>query len=455
MDGSKASVFELTLEQSHRKLTQSIPSLNVLAPCTSTSGIEGWTEGRVQDLAKRFDASHGPSVGLWVPASGAATRMFGPMRDLPTVEDLWTQRKKWALGRLWEQAAQGREESKGDIFWDIVNGGDLPKALLPFHNLHDGELELAIEAHIRFWDELNDGRDGTVMFTVQASHRSAIDNVVEECEAVKLGRIKVHLNVQDPKTDTPILLGNGEWLTDAEGKVQRRPGGHGSLLSNLNDARQELVVVRNIDNAPSPSMTPLRMTWTQAMLEESKAWSSQRDEFLMALQASESCWDDVFEWLHSFIHPSNLEAWPWTREEVIALLDRPMRLVGVVRNEGQPGGGPFWVRHQDNQHGLTVSAQIVESVEFDESNAHLLKSSTHFNPVDMVCVLGPSPALHCWVDEGRHLIAEKDVEGQAVRVLEHPGLWNGAMSGWLTRFVEIPSTCFQPAKTVMDLLNRY
>ena len=454
MDGSKASVFALTLEESHRKLTQSNPSLNVLEPCTLSSGIEAWSERCVQDLAERFDPAHGPSMGLWVPASGAATRMFGPMREHEAVEDLWARRNQWALGRLWEQAVQGKVESKIDVFWEIVHGGDLPKALMPFHNLEDGELECAIEAHIRFWDELHAGSEGTVVFTVQASHRSAIDEAIAKCEAVRLGRIKVRLNVQDPTTDTPILMGNGQWLTDKEGKIQRRPGGHGSLLSNLNAAGKELVVIRNIDNAPSPSMTALRLTWTQAMLEEAKAWSSQRDEFLMALHTSDSCLDDVFEWLQSFIHPSNFEASPWTREEAISLLDRPMRLVGVVRNEGQPGGGPFWVGHQDSQHGLTVSAQIVESVEIDESNVHLLKSSTHFNPVDMVCVLGPSPALNRWVDEGRHLIAEKEVEGRIVRVLEHPGLWNGAMSGWLTRFVEIPSACFQPAKTVLDLLGR-
>lgn len=454
MDGSKASVFVLTLEESHRKLTQDNPSLNVLAPCTLSSGIEAWGERRVQDLAKRFEPSHGPSMGLWVPASGAATRMFGPMSDHETVEDLWARRNQWALGRLWEQAVQGKVESKIDVFWEIVNGGDLPKALMPFHYLEDGELECAIEAHIRFWDELHTGSEGTVMFTVQASHRSAIEQAIAKCEAVKLGRIEVHLNVQDPATDTPILLNNGEWLTDEGGKIQKRPGGHGSLLSNLNGAGKELVVIRNIDNAPSPKMTALRMTWTQAMLEETKVWSSQRDELLAALQSGDSRLDDAFEWLQSFIHPSNFEVSPWTREEVISLLDRPMRLVGVVRNEGQPGGGPFWLQHQGNQHGLTVSAQIVESVEIDESNVHLLKSSTHFNPVDMVCVLGPSPTLNRWVDEGRHLIAEKEVGGQTVRVLEHPGLWNGAMSGWLTRFVEIPSACFQPAKTVLDLLGR-
>ena len=131
-----------------------------------------------------------------------------------------------------------------------------------------------------------------------------------------------------------------------------------------------------------------------------------------------------------------------------------MRLVGVVRNEGQSGGGPFWVRVASGIDAGSVRPQIVEAVEFDQDNEDVLAKATHFNPVDMVCVVKPGQPLAPYVDESRYLLAEKNVMGESVKVLEHPGLWNGGMSGWLTRFVEIPAECFQPVKTVMDLVGR-
>jgi hypothetical protein len=145
---------------------------------------------------------------------------------------------------------------------------------------------------------------------------------------------------------------------------------------------------------------------------------------------------------------------PVSEEEFVALVKRPMRLVGVVKNEGHAGGGPFWVQQQEGLDQGMVRPQIVEAVELSHLSTEGLQG-THFNPVDMVCVLEPGAALEPYVDHTRYLKSPKLLDGQQVHILEHPGLWNGGMSGWLTRFVEIPTICFQPVKTALDLIQRH
>ena len=219
------------------------------------------------------------------------------------------------------------------------------------------------------------------------------------------------------------------------------------MLPLLEEVSTPTFVIRNIDNAPSPALTELRELWTKALVAEARAWAEERDALLQELGSN----------------PERAAAWLQAQgvtcdvEDVAGLethLVRPMRLVGVVRNEGQPGGGPFWVRVASGIDAGSVRPQIVEAVEFGEDNQDVLEKATHFNPVDMVCVVKPGQALAPYVDESRYLLAEKKVRGESAKVLEHPGLWNGGMSGWLTRFVEIPSACFQPVKTVMDLVGR-
>lgn len=452
--GTKESLFVLTLEEAKRKLLEPREPLNVIASCTLEQGVERWTEEGLDERAQVFESNVPDELGLWVPASGAATRMFASVRSSEAIARLWEQRKELAFGELWEQELAACHGSLEASFWAVVNDGELPKALVPFHRLEDGSEEHALAAHLRFWSEmLGKGQEGHVRFTVQEDHCEAVGHEIRRVtEGVSLS---VALETQDPDTDTPVLLPDGTWLSTDEGDLFQRPGGHGALLANLSASDRGMVVIRNIDNAPSPAMTPLRVRWTQAMVVEAQRWSttSQRlmDELNAGTMGSEG---RALSWLKQFMHPSNFDE-PWSREDLLELLARPMRLVGVVSNNGQKGGGPFWVMHADASGRQLVTAQIVESVEFDDSNRAMLEESTHFNPVDMVCVLGDSRNYAKWVDESRHLVSMKEVAGQPVRVLEHPGLWNGAMAGWLTRFVELPLDCFQPVKTVKDLVGRH
>ena len=189
------------------------------------------------------------------------------------------------------------------------------------------------------------------------------------------------------------------------------------------------------------------------MIAACDAWVQERMQLEEELTAGAQTPDSVMSWLRA-AGAGLSEDTELSKSEAMGWLNRPMRLVGVVRNEGQPGGGPFWVRIQTGVDAGLVRPQIVESIEFEESQKPLMANATHFNPVDMVCALRPGQSLAPFVDSSRYMMAEKEVLGQKVKVLEHPGLWNGGMSGWLTRFVEIPSSCFQPVKSALDLIDR-
>ena len=458
MNAPEASLFQLTLDECKRRLTQAACDLDVVRPCTVGDGVERWSMDRVQTLAdsRGNRASAGEDCALWVPASGAATRMFSFLQSNPEAQvRLWREADQLAFGEVWKQEVarvtddEATAQQAAQVLWDMFDLGKLPKGLVPFHVTEDdGTYETAFEAHLRLWKEVMPN-GGHVWFTVQKDRRTQIQDHL--AKASQSYGFQLHFPNQDPATDTPMLDDAGAWITDDQGEVLRRPGGHGALLPLLEQVTTPFVVIRNIDNAPSPACTEERLLWTQAMLGEAQAWAKERDRWRAQLTTTGDVPSELVAWLDRA--GAGLTTTP-TREECANWLTRPMRMVGVVRNEGQPGGGPFWVRVSEGPDAGLVRPQIVEAVEFTQDTQHVLNVATHFNPVDMVCVLNPGQSLTPFVDATRHLRARKTFQGQEVRVLEHPGLWNGGMSGWLTRFVEMPSACFQPVKSALDLIRR-
>lgn len=418
--------------------------------------MELWSQEELLEKAKLWDVDPFDAVtlGLWVPASGAATRMFRPLHKKPQVrEALWSSVDDLALGGVWREAIEAKgfdtkrcsAEKATEVLLDLMREGTIPKGLVPFHMRNNGEaVETAFEAHVRSWGRLVESPK--VWFTVQQDHVTEVETHLKNSPVSALNA-EVSFKVQDPATDIPVLDEEGAWLTAEDGAPFKRPGGHGALLPLLEAVSTPFFVVRNIDNAPSPALSPLRELWTKALVAEARAWVEERDALLHDLM----------------LNPERAAAWLQAQgvtcdqndlTELEVHMSRPMRLVGVVRNEAQPGGGPFWVRVASGIDAGSVRPQIVEAVEFGEDNQDVLTQATHFNPVDMVCVVKPGQSLTPYVDQSRYLLAEKVVMGECAKVLEHPGLWNGGMSGWLTRFVEIPAACFQPVKTVMDLVGR-
>ncbi len=456
MDSRPRSLIELSLDECRARLSSPQPKTAIERPCTPGDGVEVWSEEELLEKAKLWDAAppDAETLGLWVPASGAATRMFRPFYEkAQACESLWSAVDDLALGRAWLAAVEAKgldpkqcsASEATSVLLTLMKEGTIPKGLVSFHMQDGGEgTETAFEAHVRSWARLVD--EPAVWFTVQEEHVMDIEAHLHGSSVSSLNP-RLTFEVQDSATDMPVLDQEGRWLTTEDGAPFKRPGGHGALLPLLEEVSTPMFVIRNIDNAPSPARTALRELWTKALVAEARAWAEERDALLRELESNP---ERAAAWLQA----QGVTCDACDESGLEAQMARPMRLVGVVRNEGQPGGGPFWVRVASGIDAGSVRPQIVEAVEFDEDNQDVLEKATHFNPVDMVCVVEPGQSLAPFVDESRHLLAEKNVTGKSAKVLEHPGLWNGGMSGWLTRFVEIPAACFQPVKTVMDLVGR-
>jgi hypothetical protein len=315
----------------------------------------------------------------------------------------------------------------------------------------------------------NRGEDGLcrLHFTVSPQHEAGFRELLETA-GPRLGadlgaRFEVGFSRQEPATDTLAVDPENRPFRQADGSLLFRPGGHGSLLGNLGAwarAGGDLVLLKNIDNVVPDAGKPLVNEWKQLLLGL-LVERTERAHALAARLASEGAAPALLDEGERFLAEElSLHLAPAAPEErarrLADRLDRPFRVCGVVPNTGEPGGGPFWVRSGAGE----VSLQIVETSQIDRDSPEQqaqLAASTHFNPVDIVCSLrdrhGRPHDLDRHVDPGTVFLAEKSHEGRPLKALERPGLWNGAMAGWNTVFVEVPNATFAPVKTVLDLLR--
>ena len=443
----------------------------------------------------------------FVPASGAASRMFqellwyqrGPGRDhdwtrvgdearrgdpraAVLVRFVESVERFAFAGELEEELARrgealGRLVARGD--WRPIldalldeRGLDLdarPKGLIPFHTIGE-RARMPLDEHL---DEaaayVRDGEGRCRLhFTVSPEHLVAFEARlarVEQAFAARHGvRYEVGFSVQSPATDTLAADACGRPLRDSGGKLVFRPGGHGALIANLNELGGDLVYVKNIDNvqpvrrrAPATA-SRLRLGGLAARL------SRMIHDHLGRLRESTSGDGAVTAALEFARTQLGLDAATLERagtpgerrDRLVELLDRPLRVCGVVENTGEPGGGPFWVRDPDG----AVRLQIVERAQVDPDDREqqaILAGSTHFNPVDLVCAVrgadGKPYPLGRFIDHDAVIVTRKSQGGHDLLALERPGLWNGAMAGWTTVFVEVPLETFTPVKTVLDLLR--
>ena len=354
-----------------------------------------------------------------------------------------------------------------------LNYANLPKGLVPFHAYGD-HTRTAFEEHLV--EALEYVRDASSVarlhFTVPAPHQRAIQTYLDSvCHryAQRGAQLDISYSIQKPSTDTIAVDADNIPVRDSNGALVFRPGGHGALLENLADLQGDIIFIKNIDNVLPDRLKPdtyryKKLLGGSLLHLQQQAFShiarlkvslpSESDGARIALDTARTFAQDQL----SLVLPQDFErtAMPYQRDFLIAQLDRPLRVCGVVKNTGEPGGGPFWVRQTDG----TTSRQIVESSQVDMTNAEQRarwQAATHFNPVDLVCGVRdyrgrPFPLAH-FVDPATGFISEKSKDGRSLRALELPGLWNGAMAHWNTVFVEVPGSTFHPVKTVMDLLR--
>ena len=467
-------------------------------PCTRGDGITVLDDAELERLCRRGEeAAWAGRCTKFVPASGAATRMFQALRAArdrasdaaATADDLRdvAEEPREFMNRLEEFAfypdLEAKLEDKGMRLQPLRGAGrfreildcllepaglgyaGLPKGLIPFHR-HPGECRTPVAEHLTDARAYARDHQGTarVHFTVSSEHRTAMERHVAEARRRyedKDTRFEVTLSEQRPGTDTLAATLANQPFREPDGNLALRPGGHGALLVNLGDLRGDIVFIRNIDNVSVNPGSAIRFRKALAglLVELQRRVFDYLDRLHPG--AAPSFVDEMSEFVRTTLSvtPPQGTARSPLAERVRFLretLDRPLRVCGMVPSAGEPGGGPFWVKGSDG----TCSLQIVESSEVDMEDPRQRKvfgASTHFNPVDLVCGVrdrsGACFDLMKFSDPRRAFISVKSSGGRPLKALEHPGLWNGGMARWNTVFVELPAETFAPVKTVLDLLR--
>lgn len=450
--------------------------LTIDRPCRIDDGILQVDPQDLDALVTQWElASEAGRLLKFVPASGAASRMFKSVLEFPQTPsdpvNADVQRLFDNLSRLPFENLLAEQETPSSAYalQQILFGPkglqlhNLPKGLIPFHK----GPRTAFEEHLVEGAAYARSAAGKahIHYTVQEEHRLGFEALLafkkEELEKELATEFDVSFSYQDPSTNTLAVTLENEPFRDEHGRLVFRPGGHGALLQNLEATQGDVVVVKNIDNVVPDSKKEATLLWKKVLVGLLIHVQDQCFEVLRDLEGAtnrpEACargaklLEERFLWKRS--ETDALLENPDGADRLHKALNRPLRICGVVRNQGEPGGGPFWVKDQR-------SPQIVESSQIDvrnpEQRVHL-ENATHFNPVDLVCGLrdvhGQAFSLDQFVDRNAVFIAEKSHGGKDLRALERPGLWNGAMAYWNTIFVEVPIETFAPVKTVFDLLR--
>jgi hypothetical protein len=343
-----------------------------------------------------------------------------------------------------------------------------PKGLLPFHR-YKNNVSTAFEEHL-FEAALyaSSNNVANLHFTISERHKHHFDEefryIEEDVEERTNTKFNITFSYQNESTDTIAVTHKNEPFRDEKGQLVFRPSGHGALIQNLNALDADIIFIKNIDNVVvnkyKNEVANYKMILAGILLDlQDKAFHYLRQ--LDTNQISESELIEIANFVSNQLNVSfSSEFEKFSLKHQIKYLkdklNRPIRVCGMVKNEGEPGGGPFWVKDESG----TISLQIVESAQVDKSNKtqkEIMKNATHFNPVDLVCsiknYLGESFDLTKFIDHKTAFISEKTKSGKHLKALELPGLWNGAMANWNTIFVEVPLLTFNPVKTVNDLLK--
>jgi hypothetical protein len=498
--GSDPKVIEAQLDN----FRKGFPYINLDRPAIVGDGLKAFNQRDAKKLSYYYDSnSKRYEVLKFVPASGAASRMFkhlfeftesytGSEADikqlhssskLRLVKDFFEHIEKFAfyteLVKVMRRDDYSlkecleRHDYKTIIDYLLtpkgLNDANLPKGLLMFHSYPDGA-RMSIEEHMV--EAANYCKDkekrSAIHFTVSPEHADMfldeINRIKEKYEELFDIRYELTFSLQKSSTDTIAVDINNKPMRENDGRLMFRPGGHGALIENLNDRESEIVFIKNIDNVVPDSMKPDTYLYKKVL---GGYLFELQDAVFEHLETLDDKPDDedirtVLRFIKSklgFVIDPEFPS--MDREDKIEYLhrklNRPIRVCGMVKNEGEPGGGPFWVKEPTGE----ISLQIVESSQIDMDNdkqKEILGKSTHFNPVDLVCGVrdykGKVFDLRKFIDPATGFISTKSKDGKALKAQELPGLWNGAMADWITVFVEIPISTFNPVKTINDLLRK-
>lgn len=442
--------------------------LPVVRAAVVGDGILSLNQNQVDDLVKMYDKQicNGLEVVKFVPASGAATRMFKEIFefvdsdvDSEAAKEVFSKIRQFAFVEELVKLGIDIDDKKSvlsAIIKEPLNYGRLPKALIKFHRYSDGS-RTALEEHLveGALYGVSAQNPVSIHFTVSPEHMELFKTKVEEKMEKYMKKYgvsyKISYSIQKPSTDTVAATLDNELFRNKAGELVFRPSGHGALIENLNDLKGELVFIKTVDNLQIDQQKSDTVRFKKALGALAVELSEQVYGYIKAIDNGKADPQEVITFIEENLGYRFGEATNF--EDLRAVLNRPLRVCGMVKNEGEPGGGPFWV---DGEGGVKT-LQIAESSQIADDKKELMKKATHFNPVDLVCVVKDYKRdkfdLREFVDPMTGFISEKSFEGQKLRAMERPGLWNGAMSNWNTVFVEVPISTFSPVKTVVDLLR--
>lgn len=454
------------VERQIENFRRGFPFLKVVRAASPGDGVVVVDDAAADAAQARYEqAVHGLSVVKFVPASGAATRMFKELFEFVNegkrgkgIDTLLENIERFAF---WPELKAVLPEGADDrtvvscIVKQGLNYGQKPKGLVTFHAYPDGARK-AVEEHL-VEGAAYASTDGVarIHFTVSPEHRAGFESLLAEKVPLyekRFGiRYEISFSVQKPSTDTIAVNPDNTPFRQEDGSLLFRPAGHGALIENLNEIDADIIFIKNIDNVTTDARRGDTIRYKKVLAGLLLELQEQAFAHLRALEAGTA---DLAE-VAAFVEQRLCVKLPAACDAALlrAVLDRPIRVCGMVRNEGEPGGGPFWVANPDG----TESLQIAESSQISPDDMPLMKSATHFNPVDLVCGVRTSQGgkfdLRRYTDPSTGFISSKSSGGRELRAQELPGLWNGAMARWNTVFVDVPITTFSPVKVVQDLLR--
>jgi hypothetical protein len=485
---ARRGISEEQIETQLKEFETGFPFLKLEAAAAVGNGIVAPNEAERKSYVKAWEdyKTQNKKVVKFVPASGAASRMFKNMfafadapYDVPTTDfekKFFSEIKKFAFydalndgcfkneGKgIKELMAEGNYKAVANnmLKQEGLNYGQLPKGMLLFHKYAEGARTPMEEHLVEGALYAASNGESHVHFTVSHEHVDFFkQKVAEKADGFskKYGiKYDITFSEQKPSTDTIAANTDNTPFREADGSLLFRPGGHGALIENLNEIEADVIFIKNIDNVVPDRLKPETVEWKQVIAGVLVTLQKKAFEYLHILDqgANETQIKEIAQFVENCLccrPKENTVNEDYLRRK----LNRPMRVCGVVKNVGEPGGGPFLTYNQDG----TVSLQILESSQIDKNNEEYMKmftQGTHFNPVDLVCAVkdykGQPFHLPDFVDKTTGFISSKSKGGKELKALELPGLWNGAMSDWSTVFVEVPLGTFNPVKTVNDLLR--
>lgn len=491
----------LQVEEQLDKFEKKIPYTDITEHASVDRGILKLTSETEENYRKTYEETYKAlEIVKFTPASGAATRMFkflykflenyNPKKDsinsyinkekepeirlffiglekFPFYDDVLKVMNKTELDRIKKPDQFNYDFVHALLAETGLNYGNYPKGLLPFHK-YKNHISTPFQEHL-FEAASYACKNGKAKlhFTISKQHYDkfkATENQILPQISQKTGcTFEISYSYQSEQTDTIAVDQKNRPIHDTEGKLIFRPGGHGALIENLNMIDADLIFIKNIDNVVVNTYAEEISRYKKILAGKLIALQQKAFKFMEMLHegVSEEELNTILNFLFAKLNIQISEEFEkysqkYQIEYLIEKLNRPIRVCGMVKNEGEPGGGPFWVKHENG----SVSLQIVESAQIDRKNDYhqsIQKLATHFNPVDIVCGVkdyqGNKYDLTKFVDRKSYFIASKSKSGKKIKALELPGLWNGAMAFWNTIFVEVPLVTFNPVKTINDLLK--